>query len=92
MENSRELKEIGESFSALKRYTVLSGQEDVEDAVIEQGEYPYTLRRAGIQLHLRRQVDLYGRGRGSQDLLETTPFVLTEMEASYPPIALPVYS
>ena len=41
MENSRELKEIGESFSALKRCTVLSGQEDVEDAVIEQGEYPY---------------------------------------------------
>ena len=40
MENSRELKEIGESFSALKRYTALSGQEDVEDAVIEQGECP----------------------------------------------------
>lgn len=46
MENSRELKEIGESFSALKRYTVLSGQEDVEDAVIEQGECLYTLKDA----------------------------------------------
>lgn len=48
MENSRELKEIGESFSALKRYTVLSGQEDVEDAVIEQGEYPYTMLHTSI--------------------------------------------
>ena len=46
MENSREPKEIGESFSALKRYTVLSGQEDVEDAVIEQGECPYTPKDA----------------------------------------------
>ena len=45
MENSRELKEIGESFSALKRYTVLSGQEDVEDAVIEQGISLYSKTR-----------------------------------------------
>lgn len=43
MENSRELKEIGKSFSALKRCTVLSGQ---EDAVIEQGECPYTPKDA----------------------------------------------
>ena len=48
MENSRELKEIGESFSALKRCTVLSGQEDVEDAVIEQGECPYTMLHTSI--------------------------------------------
>ena len=85
-EDDVERKGAGESFSAYKQYTVLSGVPGVEDVVMERGTkgLTYTLKKVQVFASIYdAKVDMYGCQMEDSSFLESTPFVLVEMEASY---------
>lgn len=85
-EDNMETGGLEQSFSAYRQYTVLSGEEGVEDLTIEKGTQGLTYTLKGVQAFdsiYDAGVDMYGCQMDNSSHLESTPFVLVELEASY---------
>lgn len=85
-EDEIELSGTEQSFSAYRKYTVLSGEEGVEDLTVERGTQGLTYTLKDVQAFdsiYDSGVDMYGCQIEDRDFLENTPFVLVELEALY---------
>jgi hypothetical protein len=84
-ENYIDLKGIGGAFSAYKNYSVIN-MNGAEIATIEKGEEGVTYTLKSVQLFdsiYTSDVDMYGCQIDDVEFLESTPFILVEIEASY---------
>ena len=85
-EDNIELSGLEQSFSADREYTVLSGEQGVEDLTVERGTQGLTYTLKDVQAFdsiYDSGVDMYGCRIEDRNFLESTPFILVEVEAFY---------